>query len=48
MLKATFGLSSTSGTASAPMAPRAYKGATGKVDGEAVMVGLGWIVYPVG
>lgn len=48
MLKATFDRSSSSGTASAPGVPRAYRGMTERVDGEAVTVGCGWIAYPVG
>lgn len=47
MSETTSDRSSCSGTASALGVPRDCKGMTAKVDGEAVMVGLGWIAYPV-
>ncbi len=48
MLETTCDLYSSNGTASATGVPRACKGATGKVDGEAGMDRLGSIACPVG
>jgi hypothetical protein len=47
MLGNTCDRSFSNGTASAPEAPRACKATTGKADGEAVTVGLGWTAYLV-